>query len=105
MNVQENWSLEVLIAPDESFLLLAAGGRKDGYGGPNIYVSEQKDGAWSEPRNLGPKVNTAARDYSPGFTRWTLSVLVERRSEDFAERTSRRSLSSTATLSGTRGHA
>ena len=68
VNDQENWSLEVLIAPDESFLLLVPFGRKDGYGSFDIYVSEQKDGAWSEPRNLGPKVNTAARDYSPRFS-------------------------------------
>ena len=32
------------------------------------YVSEQEDGRWTAPRNLGPKVNTAARDYSPRFS-------------------------------------
>ncbi len=65
VNDPENSSLEVLIAPDESFLLLVPFGRKDGYGSFDIYVSEQKDGQWTAPRNLGPKVNTAARDYSP----------------------------------------
>jgi Tol biopolymer transport system component len=65
VNDPENWSLEVLIAPDESYLLLVPYGRKDGYGGFDIYVSEQKDGEWTAPRNLGPKINTPARDYSP----------------------------------------
>jgi len=41
----------------------------DGYGSFDIYVSEQHDGQWGAPRNLGPKVNTAARDYSRGFRR------------------------------------
>jgi hypothetical protein len=67
VNDPENWSLEVLVAPDESFLLLAPI-RKDGYGSFDIYVSEQHNGEWTAPRNLGPKVNTAARDYSPRFS-------------------------------------
>jgi hypothetical protein len=65
VNDPENWSLEVLVAPDESFLLLVPYGRKDGYGSFDIYVSEQKDGEWTAPRNLGTKINTHARDYSP----------------------------------------
>ena len=68
VNDPENWSLEVLVAPDESFLLLVPYGRKDGFGGFDIYVSYQRDGEWTAPRNLGPKVNTAARDYSPRFS-------------------------------------
>lgn len=68
VNNPENWSLEVLVAPDESYLLLVPYGRKDGYGGFDIYVSEQENGEWTAPRNLGPKVNTAARDYSPRFS-------------------------------------
>ena len=65
MNDTDNWSLEVLVAPDESYLLLVPYGRKDGYGSFDIYASEQKDGTWTSPRNLGPKVNTNQRDYSP----------------------------------------
>jgi Tol biopolymer transport system component len=68
VNDPENWSLEVLVAPDESFLLLAPYNRKDGYGSFDIYISEQKNGEWTAPRNLGPKINTAARDYSPRFS-------------------------------------
>jgi Tol biopolymer transport system component len=68
VNDKENWSLEVQVAPDESFLLLVPIGRKDGYGSFDIYISEQHDGEWTAPRNLGPKVNTSARDYSPRFS-------------------------------------
>ena len=68
VNDPENSSLEVLVAPDESYILLVPFGRKDGYGSFDIYVSEQHGGEWTAPRNLGPKVNTAARDYSPRFS-------------------------------------
>jgi hypothetical protein len=68
VNDREYWSLEVLVAPDESYLLLVPFGHKDGYGSFDIFVSEQRDGEWLTPRNLGPKVNTAARDYSPRFS-------------------------------------
>lgn len=68
VNDAENWSLEVLVAPDETYLLLVPYGRKDGYGSFDIYVSEQKNGEWTAPRNLGAKINTAARDYSPRFS-------------------------------------
>src|SRR5262249_24545065 len=68
VNDRENWTLEVIVAPDESFLLLAPFGRKDGYGSFDIYVSEQKNGEWTAPRNLGPKINTDERDYSPRFS-------------------------------------
>jgi hypothetical protein len=65
INNPENSSLEVLIAPDESFALLEPFGRSDGLGSFDIYVSYQRDGEWTEPKNLGPKINTPARDYSP----------------------------------------
>jgi len=57
---------EPIIAPDQSFLLFSGYGRKGGYGGWDIYISRHRpDGTWSEPENLGPAVNTSARDYSP----------------------------------------
>lgn len=38
---------------------------QDGFGGMDIYVSELIDDEWTEPINLGPKVNTAADDLYP----------------------------------------
>ena len=60
-----NYELDCVIAPDESFLLMGVYGRKGGYGNYDIYVSEKVNGKWTASRNLGPKVNTAFRDYSP----------------------------------------
>jgi outer membrane protein OmpA-like peptidoglycan-associated protein len=40
--------------------------RADSYGGKDLYVSFlNRDGSWSEPRNMGPVVNTAATEMSP----------------------------------------
>jgi len=83
VNDEENSSLEVLVAPDESYLLLVPFGRKDGYGSFDIYVSEQHDGQWGAPRNLGPKVNTAGARLQPavfaGFGKYRVSVLSSER--------------------------
>jgi Tol biopolymer transport system component len=59
---------EPYVAPDESFLLFSSYGRADGYGGWDIYISRRRGGGWTEPRNLGPKINTSTRDYSPRLT-------------------------------------
>ncbi|HVW59441.1 MAG TPA: hypothetical protein VHC48_05385 [Puia sp.] len=34
----------------------------------DIYISRRIGGKWTPSRNLGPKVNTAFRDYSPGIS-------------------------------------
>src|SRR5262249_25145210 len=67
INDPENVTLEALVAPDESYILLTPMGRSDGLGSFDIYVSRFADGAWGAPQDLGPKVNTRARDYSPRF--------------------------------------
>lgn len=36
-----------------------------GYGQNDVYVSRFSDGAYGEPENLGPAVNTAAPEFSP----------------------------------------
>lgn len=59
------WSLEALIAPDESYLLIGSFGRQPGFGNSDLYISYNQDGVWSKPKNLGPAINTAAREYSP----------------------------------------
>jgi Tol biopolymer transport system component len=55
---------EPLIAPDESYLVFMAY-RPDSLGGSDLYVSLRRGEAWSEPRNLGPAVNSAAIEMSP----------------------------------------
>jgi Tol biopolymer transport system component len=57
---------EPVIAPDQSFLLFSALGLAGGFGNWDIYVVRRgPDGQWLKPRNLGPLVNSAERDYSP----------------------------------------
>ncbi len=58
-------TFEATIAPDESYLLLGSFGRQDTYGSSDLYVSFRRGEAWDKPVNLGPAVNTRARDYSP----------------------------------------
>ncbi len=46
--------------------LLVAITRDDTYGGEDLYVSFQdKNGYWSQPLNLGARLNTAADEYTP----------------------------------------
>jgi Tol biopolymer transport system component len=56
---------EPLIAPDESFLIVMSGGRSDARGGFDLYVSYNRNGAWTKPANLGDQINSAANEYSP----------------------------------------
>ena len=64
INTQLN-EFEPLIAPDESFLTFMAGGRPDGRGGFDLYISYNREGKWTKPTNLGDKINSSANEYSP----------------------------------------
>jgi Tol biopolymer transport system component len=59
---------EPLVAPDESFLIFMAGGRAGGRGGFDLYVTYNRDGAWTEPANLGDRINSAVNEYSPAIS-------------------------------------
>jgi hypothetical protein len=53
------------MSPDNQYLLLAIE-RKDSYGGLDLYVSFRiGKNKWSEPKNLGPDINTRFDDTSP----------------------------------------
>ena len=56
---------EPLIAPDESFLIFMAGGRPDGRGGFDLYISYNRNNEWTKPENLGDKINSTGNEYSP----------------------------------------
>jgi len=75
LNDPRIWSFEATIAPDESFLLIGSFGREPSYGSSDLYISYNRDDAWTAPMNLGPAINTSARDYSPrisGDGKWML---------------------------------
>jgi hypothetical protein len=58
------YTIEAFVAPDESFLLLGSFAL-DSLGNSDLYISYHHHGSWSKPINLGPPLNTRARDYSP----------------------------------------
>jgi WD40-like Beta Propeller Repeat len=58
------YTIEAFVAPDESYILLGSFAI-DSLGNADLYISYNKSGNWSKPVNLGPTINTRARDYSP----------------------------------------
>lgn len=64
INTQFN-EFESYVSPDESFLIFMAGGRAEGRGGFDLYLSYNRNGAWTKPMNLGDKINSAGNEYSP----------------------------------------
>ena len=64
INTQFN-EFEPLIAQDERFLIFMGGGRPEGRGGGDLYLSYNEGGRWSKPTNLGDKINSPGTEYSP----------------------------------------
>ncbi len=58
------YTIEAFVAPDESYVLLGSFAA-DSLGNADLYISYNNNGVWSKPVNLGPVINTRARDYSP----------------------------------------
>ncbi len=58
---------DVYIAPDESFILFSSD-RPGGAGNADLYVSTRRNGTWTPPRNLGPKVNSAGTEMFPSIS-------------------------------------
>jgi hypothetical protein len=52
------------LSPDENKLFFSSD-KPGGYGGMDLYYSENKDGNWKEPVNLGPLINTAGSESFP----------------------------------------
>ena len=59
------------VAPDESYLIVSVYGRDDSLGSIDYYIVYRNDNdEWSEPVNMGDKINTAgAREYSAWVSR------------------------------------
>ena len=75
INVPGAFTVEAFIAPDESYLLLGGWRPSGGHGSSDIWISYNQDGKWTIPVNVGPSVNTPAREYSPRLTpdgRWLI---------------------------------
>jgi len=60
--------VDSFIAPDESYIIFCSD-RPGGFGREDIYISFRRDdGSWTEPVNLGDKVNTPYDEYIPAVT-------------------------------------
>ena len=46
-------------------LMLFSSARAGGYGGRDLYVTTLRQGAWTEPQNLGPNINTPFDETTP----------------------------------------
>jgi len=60
--------VEPWVAPDESYLIFSAGGRADGRGGLDLYISVRRDGVWSSARPLAHDINSAGWDFNPSVS-------------------------------------
>ena len=58
---------EPFIAPDERFLIFMSG-RLGGRGGSDLWITYNRDGAWTPPVGLGAGINSPASEYSPGMS-------------------------------------
>lgn len=56
---------DACISPEGDFLIFTTE-RPGGYGQGDLVISYQKpDGSWTNPKNLGPRINTEAREFAP----------------------------------------
>ena len=64
----DHWEFDAFVAQDERMIIFSST-RPQGYGGADIYVSFRgADGSWSDPRNLGPEVNSENYEYGSSIT-------------------------------------
>ena len=56
-----------LIAPDESYIIFTST-RPGGFGEADLYMANQKDGKWQQPKNMGDKINTKTYEYCPNVS-------------------------------------
>jgi hypothetical protein len=61
-NSEQDGAYDPFIAPDESYIIFSSI-RSDGYGQADQYISYNRNGSWTNPKNLGPSINTNAIEY------------------------------------------
>ena len=67
INTQKNEGM-ASISGDGKTMVFASTDRTDGKGGADLYVSYKVAGEWSEPKNLGPAVNSRFRESEPALS-------------------------------------
>jgi ribosomal protein L24E len=57
-------SFSPYIPPDESYMIFSS--VRPGYGISDLYISfHNADGSWTQPKNMGPEINTSAKEAFP----------------------------------------
>ncbi len=56
--------MHVWVSADEKIMIFVSAGRADGFGEDDLYISYNRNGEWSQAKNLGPKINTRFYEYS-----------------------------------------
>ncbi|MBT3417961.1 MAG: OmpA family protein [Flavobacteriales bacterium] len=65
VNLPKNWESQPTVSSDGNSLIFTSD-RKGGLGGTDLYVvRKDKYGKWTEPKNLGPNVNSELNEKSP----------------------------------------
>jgi len=59
-----NVDADPYIASDESYLIFCSD-RSGGFGSGDLYISINRNGKWTEPKNLGAAINTSEFEYTP----------------------------------------
>lgn len=63
-----DWEFNPEISPDGRMLIFTSH-RPGGYGYGDLYVTHFRNGAWTEPENLGPRVNTEHDEFHATLSR------------------------------------
>ncbi len=61
-NSQQNGAYDPFISADESYLIFTSV-RSGGYGQEDQYISYKRNGRWTNPKNLGPFINSTGIEY------------------------------------------
>ena len=57
---------DILVAPDESYVVFTSVDRPDGLGNGDLYLSfRTEDGDWTRARNMGEAINTTSSEFCP----------------------------------------
>lgn len=64
----EHHEVDAFVVPDESYMIFCSN-KPGGFGKADLYVTfRQKDGAWSDPVNMGEKINSSYSEYIPSIS-------------------------------------
>jgi ankyrin repeat protein len=57
------------VSPNDDYIIFTSSHPNDCYGEGDLYICfHKKDGSWTQAINMGPKINSFARDYCPSVT-------------------------------------